>query len=130
MCCGLLALGLIGVGTWLRGQGVVAQHPLVPLQEAFEHVPQILEQMPSIQDLDRLGQCPTNGSGVFSRAIATDHSDVGMLCQLGLHHGLGSVGQQIDGPMSFQINDHGAVGLATPEGKVIHADDAGSVVPW
>jgi len=53
MCDGLLTLGLIGMGTWLRGEGVIAQHPLMPSQETFKHIPQILEEMPHLH-LDRL----------------------------------------------------------------------------
>jgi hypothetical protein len=81
--------------------------------------------MPAVSDLDGLGRAGAGPLGVSSGAVAADDLDARMFTEPFLHGCGFAVGQQVDDPSPFQINDDRAIVLSLAEGPVIDADIAG-----
>jgi len=65
-------------------------------QPAFNHLAQVLEQVPPIGHLNRAGSAPGTAAGILGGTVAGDHRDrVTVLEPIRQRLG-GAVGQQID----------------------------------
>ena len=86
---------------------------------------QVLEQMDTVGDLGG-GGCPlARALGVGLRAITRDHFNPRMLSQP-LGEGVGSaIREERDRLVTLQIDQHGPIGVALPQGKIVHAQDGG-----
>ena len=86
---------------------------------------EILEQMPTVDHVPGLGGTLASRVAVGCGAIAADDLTTGMglepLCQwLRL-----PIGQQVDHPVAFQVDQDRAVALPRAEGSVIHTKHSG-----
>ncbi len=80
--------------------------------------------MKAVGDLFGLRRPQSRSCGVVAAPIAADEPHLGMLLQPQGKDQLRAVGQQINNATSFQVEEDGPIGAATPEGKVIHAQHA------
>jgi len=112
-------------GTPLTTDGVIdgCERRPMRVEHLLEGFHQILEQVKPIRDLGGLG-CPVaRPIGIGSGPIARDdlHPRVG---PQPLRQGLGlTIGPQGDRLPAFQIDQHGPIGLAFPQGEIVHAQD-------
>jgi ubiquinone/menaquinone biosynthesis C-methylase UbiE len=68
------------------------------------------------------GSPPANAIGVQVAAIATDHRDGGMLGQPGRDGGGRAIRQQVDDAICREIDQDGAIPMASPPGPLVHPD--------
>src|SRR5262245_51119671 len=80
--------------------------------------------MPAVGDLEGLGRAGVGSLGVSSGAVAGDDLDARMFAEPFLDGRGFAVGQQVDDPSAFQIDDYRAVTLSLAEGPVVDADVA------
>jgi hypothetical protein len=94
-----------------------------PNQERLDRIANVLTQMPAVCHLDGQGHPGGCRFGIRASAVAADQFDglVGLKPVLGRGHR--SIRQQVDHLMSLQINQEGAIALATPPSPVINAND-------
>src|SRR6516162_4064656 len=81
--------------------------------------------MPAVGDLEGLRRAGAGSLAVSRGAIAADDLNTRMVAEPFLDGGGFAVGQQVDDPSAFQIDDNGAIALSLAEGPVIDADVAG-----
>ena len=97
----------------------------LPLQQSFNGLAQILQQMPAINNLLCLGRCSNGRLGVGRPAVSADEFDARMIVEP-LLNGFGiAVGQEINHVAALKIHDDGAVSLAFEPGPIIDPDEAG-----
>ena len=97
----------------------------LPLEQTFDGLAQILQQMPAIDDLLCLGCCIDGRLGVGRPAVPADEFDARMIVEP-LLDGFGiAVGQEIDHVAPLKIHDDGAVPLAFEPGPVVDPNEAG-----
>ncbi len=100
--------------------------PRMALEDAAEHLPQVVQQVKAVCDLSHLGRDALCGVGIFTAAIPAYDLDTQMSGQPGRELVASAVRKQIDRSMSLQIDQNAAVGPSPAEGKVVHAEHAGS----
>ena len=83
----------------------------------------VFEKMPSVGDLDGLGNAFRRHLTITTAAVAADGLDPRMVFEPGRHRPDVSVVQQVDDLAPFEIADDRAVAMPAPPGKVIEADD-------
>ena len=109
----------IGIGG-LEGLGDDGQ---MTLEQAFDGLADVLQQVPSIGDLLGLGRCFGGGLGVGRRAVAADQLDAGMGLEPRLDGRGVAVGQEVDDLAGLEVDDDGAVALSLAPGPVVDADE-------
>lgn len=78
--------------------------------------------MPTVGDLDCIGQCPCSRFSVAAASVTRDDANAGMG---GKPRGGGRdlvVGQKLDDAAPFQIADDRAATMVAPEGPIVDAD--------
>jgi hypothetical protein len=98
--------------------------PGLPIEEALQGLPDVLEQVPAVGNLLGLGGGFRRRFGVGGPAVAAEDLDLGVLAQPGLQLGPVSTRQQFDDLAALQVDDDRAVDVALAHGPVVHADDA------
>lgn len=81
--------------------------------------------MPAIGDLHRARSTDGSSFGEERRPVAADDLDSWPFPQPGRDSRRLSIGQQIDGPMRFQVDDDSAVGATLAGGVLVDSDRAG-----
>ena len=104
-----------------NGVGGCFQRPRKTVEQACQCFMQILDQMEAIGNL--LGSRRPRGRslGVDSAPVAADDPDAGVVFQPSCQLICGSVGQQIQGPMPFQITQDCSISPSLMPRPVIHA---------
>jgi hypothetical protein len=82
---------------------------------------EVVPQVPAISHLLGLGRAGAGALGVGTRPITADHPSSGMLIKPGGERLRLPVGEQVDGPVGGHVHQHRAVGAATAECEVVHA---------
>jgi hypothetical protein len=85
----------------------------------------ILQQMPTVRDVDGSGRATAPAIGVDRPPVARDHLDAGAIARPGSEAVRVPVGQEVDDGASLQIHEDGAVAVAAPPRPVVHAKDPG-----
>ena len=93
-----------------------------PAYGAEERRAGVLEEMPAVGDLPRLGPPKRRRLAVAAPAIPSDDLDRRPRRQPGLDGGGFAVRQHVDDPATLQIADHRAVAMSFPPGPVVDAD--------
>ena len=94
-------------------------------EHLVQRFPEILQQMKAVRDLGGRGRPLARALGIGGRAIACDHLHTRMLPEP-LRHGLGgAIREQRHGLATLQIDQHGAIGLAFPQGEIVHPEHRG-----
>jgi hypothetical protein len=94
-------------------------------QPPLDHLAQVLEQVPTIRHLNRLGSAQGGTTGILGGAVARDHLDRAVAFQP-LRQGLrGAVGEQVDHPPHLQVDQNGPVGPPLLQGPIVHPQHAG-----
>src|SRR6185436_2975954 len=101
------------------------QRGLMPLQEPLGRLAQILEQMKTIRNLNRIRSATGRTIDIVQCAVAADDLDAGMLLEPAGQAGCRAVGQQVNWLMLLQINQERSIMLAFAKGKIVDAQD-----PW
>ncbi|BAQ49958.1 hypothetical protein Maq22A_2p40860 (plasmid) [Methylobacterium aquaticum] len=79
-----------------REEWKVPQPGMGPLEPAFDGLPHVGEQVPSIGDLLRLGTAEACTSGILRRAIPSDEFDAGMPFEPAGNRGCRAIGEEVD----------------------------------
>src|SRR5262249_20945959 len=98
------------IGRILRWSKWLSQHgrdrldlATVTLEEAFEHLADVLEQVPAIGDLHGIGRGFGGGLGVGAGAVAADDLDTGVVLQPLLKRRAVAARQQVDDLAALEI---------------------------
>ena len=90
-----------------RCVGVDRRQPAKPTMDgeepAFKHLARIGEQVPSVGNLGRLTSAVGGGTSIFGGAIPRHHDDAGLVTQPARNGVGGSIGQQVENTMMFQV---------------------------
>ena len=97
---------------------------MVPGHHPLERLREVVQQVPAVSDLDRLGRALPCAVGIHARAIAADDRHLRPAREPGRRAGRAPVGQQIKEAVLVQIDEDRAIALATAQGKLIHAHAA------
>ena len=110
----------------LAPQGIDRVECLAMREEHLvERFAEILQEMEAVGNLGGRRGALACALGIGTRAIPRDDLYPGMLPEP-LGHGVrGAIRQQGHGLAALQINEHGARGLAFPQGKIIHTEHSG-----
>jgi hypothetical protein len=98
---------------------------LLTLQQALKHLTDILDDMKSISNLDRIWRTACCTIGIIAGAIACDDRDTRMRFQPVCKRVCSAIGEHIDRSMALKINEQRAVGLALAESEVVHPENLG-----
>nr|WP_245442717.1 hypothetical protein [Methylobacterium terrae] len=93
-----------------------------PLEPAFDGLPHVGEQVPSIGDLLSLGIAEACASGILGRAILDDEFDAGMPFEPAGHRGCRTIREEVDGAVAVEIDDDRTVTAALPDRPVVDPD--------
>ena len=96
-----------------------------PLQDPLEGVAQVLQEVPPVGHLHRVGRRLAGRLGVSGRPVPGDDLRPRVGRQPRRHSGRLAVREQVDGAAAFQIDEDGAVGPTLAEGEVVDAQDPG-----
>jgi hypothetical protein len=95
------------------------QQTWVALNEAFEALTSIHQQMKSIRDLLGLGSRPLRCLGILAGSVTTDHPQLRVAAKPRFDGGTAAILEQIDRLVGLQIDNDRAIGFALAKGKVI-----------
>jgi hypothetical protein len=90
----------------------------------------VLHQMPAVGDLDRVWPAISSGLDIAGTTITGDHLDRWPCSKPSGNGWRFAIRQKLDDATSLQITDDRAIAMATLEGPVIDADDAGGYHWW
>ncbi len=93
-------------------------------EQTLERVTQIGEEMPAIRDLLRVRRALPHRVRVGAGAVAGDELDPSVTPQPGRQRAGLAVGQKLDDPVAFQVDQNGSVVLAAPPRPVIDPEHA------
>lgn len=111
-----------------RNRRQAAQTAVNTGQPAFNHLLQVLEQVPPISHLNCVGSAQGTAAGILGGTVAGGHRDrVTVVEPLRQRLG-GAVRQQINHTVRPQINQDSAVAPPFPQRPIIHAQHAGQRV--
>jgi len=105
------------------GRGGLCQRGSFVQQEPLQSQGEAMEEVPAIRDLRGIRGAPRYALPVDPGAVARRHLDPGMPLQPSRQAFLGTLGQEVHHLVPFQIHQDRAVGVALPEGEVVHAQD-------
>ena len=100
--------GAIGGGAMLIG-------------DILDGITKVVQQVPAIRDLNGVGSPLTDTVRIGTGAITRDDFDPGMGAQPGRERRRLTVRQQVDNLVLLQIDQDGAVAMATPPSPVVHS---------
>jgi hypothetical protein len=99
--------------------GGLPHRAAMPIHHTLQGFTEIVEEMPSIRDLESIG-CPLPGRlGIRASTITRDDLDAFMMLQPIRDGGGLAVGQQVDDGVTLEVDQDGAVVLATLPSSVI-----------
>ena len=113
-----------GLGAVTSVSGRLLQHRPLLLQEAFERVAEVLQEVEAVGDLYRRGRTARRAVGVEVAAVARDEGDGRVRAEPCRDRIGGAVGQEIDGSVPFEIAQDGAVAGRFPPRPVVDAQHA------
>src|SRR5512135_1041386 len=94
------------------------------LEQAFDGLAHVLQEMPTIGDLLGLGRRLGGGLRVGRRTVAADQLDAGVGLEPGPDGRSVTIGQEIDDVARLEVDDDGAVALPFAPGPVVDADES------
>jgi hypothetical protein len=106
-------------------RGQPAQAWVDPGESTLDHLTGVQEQMPAVRDLSGLARSDRGASGIVGGPIARHDAELGVLPEPGRQGRCRAIGQELDGPPSFQVHDDRAVAPPLAQGPVIDADHRG-----
>ena len=106
----------------VRCGGRLTQDAPLGEEHLLEALRQVVEQMPSIDDLPRLGCAGRGRLDHRVAAITGNHRDLRMLPEPGADRGWLAIPEQIHYPVPFQIDDDRAVAMPATPGPVVNPD--------
>jgi hypothetical protein len=83
---------------------------------------QVVPQVPSVGDLDRVGRAVPTTLGVGTRPIPTDHVGAGMRLEPRGERGRLAVSEQVDRTPVGHVDQDRAVVMPPPEREIVHAE--------
>jgi hypothetical protein len=95
----------------------------LPLEQSLDRLPQILQQMPSIENLPCARSSVDDRLSISRPAIAADEFDTGMIVEPLLYGVCITIGKKINDATSHKIHDDGSVPLALEPGPVVDPND-------
>ena len=95
------------------------------MEESFEDIAQIRQQVPAIGHLDRIGRRFVRGPGIGRGPIAADDLNAGMLAEPASEGRGFAIRQQVDGAAPFEVDEDRAEGRRPAKGEIIDTEDAG-----
>src|SRR5690349_8320072 len=90
----------------------------------LDGITQVAQQVPAVGDLHGVGSPLTDTVRAGTRAITRDDFDTRMSAQPGRECRRLTIRQQVDNLVLLQINQDGAVAMATPPRPVVHSEYA------
>lgn len=96
----------------------------LPLEQSLDRLPQILQQMPSIESLPCARSSVGDRLSISGPAIAADEFDTRMVVEP-LPYGVRStIGKEINDATSLEVHDDGSVPLTLEPGPVVDPNDS------
>lgn len=92
------------------------------MEDLLQGLGEIAEEMKAIGDLGSGGGSLTRPVGVGGRAVARDHLDARMGLEPLRQGGGGAIREQRHGLPALQSDQHRAIGLAFPQGEIVHPE--------
>jgi hypothetical protein len=89
------------------------------LNESFEALTSIHEEMKAVRNLPGLGSCSIGRLGILARPVTTNHAEVRMGTKPGLCRRTASILKHIHYLVGLEIDDHRSIALAFTKGKII-----------
>ncbi len=96
----------------------------VAQQQAVDRLDHVAHEVETVDDVDGVGRALADAFGVAAVAVAHRDFDARMLPQPVGHDRDRAIGQQIDHPARFQVDEHRAERHTPPEGEVVQAEHA------
>jgi hypothetical protein len=90
-------------------------------KDVFQHVGQVVDQVPAVGDLDRLGRTIAGAFRIGAGAVPGDERDAGMRPQPGGKTAAGAIREEIDGVVTLQVDQDRAVREALVDRPVVDA---------
>jgi DNA invertase Pin-like site-specific DNA recombinase len=104
------------------GLGPVLEAAAVSTHDPVDGLGEVLQQVETVSDLDRLRRTKPATFGIPARTVTTNHLSAWVSAQPG-GEGIGAaVGQQVNGPAGVHVDDDAAVGVALAEREIVDAD--------
>ena len=94
------------------------------IADVLDGITKVAQQMPAIRDLYGVGSALTDPIRIGTGAITRDDFDAGMSAQPGRERRRFTVRQQVDDLVLLQIDQDGAVVMATPPCPVVDTEYA------
>lgn len=95
------------------------------IQQALEHLTQVLEKVEAIGNLKRVGRAATGALGILAGAVAGNHLDARMRFQPLLHHLCGAFGNEVKRLMGIEVDQNCPIHLTFAKRKVVNTQVAG-----
>src|SRR5262249_27254328 len=92
------------------------------LNEAFETLAGIHEEMKTVGNLPGLGSPPLGRLRIVASAVTTNPAQLRVGTKPGLDSGTTPILEQIHHPVGLQIDDHRPIGLALAKGTIVDPD--------
>jgi len=115
-CAARVDASIAAVERWLFS--LFAQAPAVVAGDPVDGVGQVAEQVPAIGHLDRIRRADSGTFGVASGAVSADDLRAGMARSQSAKVPRADP-EQLHRLMGVHVDQHGAVGVAASEGKVV-----------
>lgn len=106
------------------GSGTCCTQVRVPLEDAQHDIAQVPQEVETISDLQGLGRTQACPVGIFAAAIPADDMDAGMGAQPRGQAASAPVGEEVDNPVPFEVDQDAAVGAPAAKGEVVHTEHA------
>jgi hypothetical protein len=131
-CASVLLLGRTCCCSGFGGHrfGRSAQHGMVTNEDPLHHLRQVLFDVPSVGNLDRLWSTASDAIGVGAGSITTDDLNFLVPAEPGGQGRCRPIWQQVDDPMLLQIDEDRAVFAALAPGPVVHAEHSHQFDRW
>lgn len=102
-----------------------AQAASVPVDAFLGGFAQVVPEVPSVGDLERLWGTAGGAFGEEGGPVTADDLNAGPLGEPGRESVCLPVGQEVDRTSCFDVDEHGSVDTALAVGEFVHADHAG-----
>jgi len=112
----------------LFGNG--AQLAMMTLDDALNSFDQNVVEMPTVRYLPGVWRTERGATGIDVATVSADDLHTGVILQPYCPAFGGAVGQQVDGAMTLQVNDQGAVTFALAVSPVVHANHTRRCACW
>ena len=101
------------------------EHPVIVLQDSLGGFPQVLQQMPAVENLHGFRSAFFDAPLVLGGAVAADDLEGRILLEPGGQCFCGAIRQELYGAVAVEVHDDRPVAPATPQSEVIDANHLG-----